>query len=284
MNNINNKNNNININNSTNDKNNMNSDENKNEIKISSNLINNSNNDKMDNNINIITIDGPAGCGKSTIAKMLAKEFNLIYVDTGAMYRALTLIAIENNINLNDEDNIINVAQNSNLEFDYSVGDINKYTKVFLNGRDITLDIRSKKVGEAVSIVSALSKVRAYLVKLQRKIAFKYPCVLEGRDTGSVVCPDAICKIYLTASIEERVNRREKQLCENNQILEREQIKKEIETRDKIDSSRKDSPLIIPSGASVIDTSNLSIKEVFNMIKDIYNERLNYLNKKNVCN
>jgi len=233
----------------------------------------NTDTDNIDNNINIITIDGPAGCGKSTIAKMLAKEFNLIYIDTGAMYRALTLIALENNIDLNNEDSIIQAADKSNLEFDYSVGDISKYTKVMLNGKDITLDIRSKRVGDAVSIVSKLSKVRKYLVKLQRKIAFKYPCVLEGRDTGSVVCPSAICKIYLTANINERVNRREKQLYENNQKLSREQIKCEIEKRDNIDSSREDSPLVIPDGATVIDTSNMTVNEVFNSVKKIYNDK-----------
>ena len=232
-------------------------------------------------NINIITIDGPAGSGKSTIAKMLAKELGLIYIDTGAMYRALTLLALKNNIDLNDEKSILLAADKSILEFDNSVGDINRYTKVLLNGKDITLDIRSKKVGEAVSIVSKLSKIRKYLVKLQREMASKSPCVLEGRDTGSVVCPSAICKIYLTAGIDERVKRREKQLCENNQLLSKEQIKCEIESRDRIDSSRQDSPLIVPDGSAVIDTSCMSINDVFSSIKKIYNEKINLYKKIN---
>lgn len=226
-------------------------------------------------NKNIITIDGPAGSGKSTLAKMIAKEMGFVYIDTGAMYRALTLIALENNIDLGDAKAILDVAQKSDLEFDRSVQDINHYTKVRLNGRDITLDIRSKKVGEAVSIVSKLSEVRKYLVKLQRDMALKNPCVLEGRDTGSVVCPSAVCKIYLTASIDERVNRREKQLFENSQPSSREQIKNEIENRDDIDSSREDSPLIIPDGAAVIDTSNKTINDVFSLIKKNYNKKYN---------
>jgi CMP/dCMP kinase len=233
------------------------------------------NNKPADENINIITIDGPAGSGKSTIAKMIAKEMGLVYIDTGAMYRALTLIALENNIDLNDADAILAAAQKVDLEFDRSVGDINQYTKVLLNGRDITMDIRSKKVGESVSIVSKLSEVRKYLVKLQRDMALKNPCVLEGRDTGSVVCPSAICKIYLTASINERVKRREKQLSENSQPSSREQIKNEIESRDDIDSSREDSPLIVPDGAAVIDTSSKSIKDVFDIIKNNYSKKYN---------
>jgi len=222
---------------------------------------------------NIITIDGPAGSGKSTIAKLLAKNLGLVYIDTGAMYRALTLLAIENNIDLNDEKSILDIAEKSDLKFENNVVDTDKYTKVLLNGRDISLDIRSKKVGEAVSIVSKLSGIRKYLANLQRKMAADYPCVLEGRDTGSVVCPDAICKIYLTANIDERVKRREKQLCKNNQATLKEQIKREIENRDKIDSSRDDSPLIIPEGSAVIDTSCMTIEEVFNLIKNIYSKK-----------
>ncbi|MCE5330406.1 (d)CMP kinase [bacterium] len=222
----------------------------------------------------IITIDGPAGSGKSTIAKLLAKKLGLIYIDTGSMYRTLTLLALENNIDLNDEESILRIAKKSDLKFDNNVADESRYTKVLLNGRDISLDIRSKKVGEAVSIVSKLSGVRKYLVELQKKMASNNPSVLEGRDTGSVVCPDAICKIYLTANIEERVKRREKQLCENNQSSLKEQIKCEIENRDKIDSSRNDSPLIIPDGSTVIDTTRMTIEEEFNLIKNIYHEKI----------
>lgn len=244
-------------------------------------MINKSGNPKSEN-VNIITIDGPAGSGKSTIAKMLAKEIGLVYIDTGAMYRALTLIALENNIDLNDGKAILDEAKKSVLEFDNDVRDIKQYTKVILNGRDITLDIRSKKVGDAVSIVSKLSNIRKYLVKLQRDMALKKPCVLEGRDTGSVVCPSAICKIFLTASIDERVSRREKQLLENSQPSSKKEIKMEIESRDNIDSSREDSPLIVPENASIIDTSSLSVKDVFDSIKNDYNEKVISLNNKKI--
>lgn len=231
----------------------------------------------INKNTNIITIDGPAGSGKSTIAKMLARELGMVYIDTGAMYRALTLLALENGIDLNDEDSILEKARKVNFKFDNKVSDLNKYTKVFLNDRDITLEIRSKEVGNAVSIVSKLSKIRRYLVNFQRNLAYKHASVLEGRDTGSVVCPDAVCKIFLTASIDERVNRREKQLQIHNQQLQltKEQIKGEIQNRDKIDSSREDSPLIIPEGAVVIDTTFMSIQEVFDKIKSIYLKKLN---------
>ena len=207
---------------------------------------------------------------------MLARELGMVYIDTGAMYRALTLLALENGIDLNDEDSILEKARKVNFKFDNKVSDLNKYTKV-LNDRDITLEIRSKEVGNAVSIVSKLSKIRRYLVNFQRNLAYKHASVLEVRDTGSVVCTDAVCKIFLTASIDERVNRREKQLQTHNQQLQltKEQIKGEIQNRDKIDSSREDSPLIIPEGAVVIDTTFMSIQEVFDKIKSIYLKKLN---------
>ena len=223
---------------------------------------------------NIITIDGPAGSGKSTIAKLIAKDIGLNYIDTGAMYRAITLIALENNIDIEDEEAILDKAKNYVIRLDSNASDPDKYTNIYLNERDITMDIRSKEVGEAVSIVSKLSKVRKFLVSLQRELSAKKASVIEGRDTGSVVCPDAICKIYLTADINERVRRREKQLNDNNQEPDKKQIKKEIESRDKIDSTRKDSPLIIPENAHVIDTTELSIKQVSDKIKKIYYKKL----------
>jgi len=226
-------------------------------------------------NNKIITIDGPAGSGKSTLAKLLAKNLKLLYVDTGAMYRALTYLALIKNISLEDEDSILDEAKKVKFEFEKSVEDIKSYTKVLMDGKDITHEIRSKEVGKSVSIVSKLSKIRKYLVGLQREAASSCPSVLEGRDTGSVVIPDAACKIFLTASVDERVNRRKKQLCENNLKSTKKEIKCEIKTRDKIDSSREDSPLIVPEGAHVIDTTSLSIMEVFEKISDLFEEKLN---------
>ncbi len=228
---------------------------------------------------NIITIDGPAGSGKSTVAKILARDLGLKYIDTGAMYRAITLIAIKNNISYEDEESILKLAKSIILEIDSNAGDESKYTMVKINGEDFTDEIRSREVGEAVSIVSKLSGVRKYLVNLQRKLTKNGNAVLEGRDTGSVVCPDAALKIFLTASLNERIKRRDLQIKKVGQSLKRDIIKNEIISRDKIDSSRENSPLIIPENGILIDTTGLSIKEVVDKIKGLYYQRQDVKNK-----
>jgi len=228
---------------------------------------------------NIITIDGPAGSGKSTVAKILARDLGLKYIDTGAMYRAITLIAIKNNISYEDEESILKLAKSIILEIDSNAGDESKYTMVKINGEDFTDEIRSREVGEAVSIVSKLSGVRKYLVNLQRKLIKNGNAVLEGRDTGSVVCPDAALKIFLTASLNERIKRRDLQIKKVGQSLKRDIIKNEIISRDKIDSSRENSPLIIPENGILIDTTGLSIKEVVDKIKGLYYQRQDVKNK-----
>ncbi|NQT66614.1 MAG: (d)CMP kinase [Actinobacteria bacterium] len=228
---------------------------------------------------NIITIDGPAGSGKSTVAKILARELNLKYIDTGAMYRAITLLALQNNINCKDEESILKMARNINLELDSNSVDESKYTTVKIDGKDVTDEIRSREVGSAVSIVSKLSGVRKYLVSLQKKIIQGGNAVLEGRDTGSVVCPDAALKIYLTARLDERIKRRDLQIRGKGQFLERNIIKKEIISRDRIDSSRENSPLIIPENGIIIDTSKLSVKEVVEKIKKLYFKKVNVKNE-----
>lgn len=229
-------------------------------------------------NNNIITIDGPAGSGKSTVAKLVARELGLTYIDTGAMYRAATLLALEEKIDLEDENEIINRLSQINLQLDNSATDEFKYTSVTMDGREVTEDIRSEKVGAAVSIVSKLSGVRKYLVKLQRKMAKRGRAVLEGRDTGSVVCPRAVLKIFLTASIQERVRRRLLQIRKKGGNVDEKAIEKEIKERDRIDSNRKDSPLVVPEGGIIIDTTNMSIKEVVTKIKELYTERINAKN------
>lgn len=228
---------------------------------------------------NIITIDGPAGSGKSTVAKILARELNLKYIDTGAMYRAITLLALQNNIDCKDEESILKLARNINLELDSNSVDESKYTTVKIDGKDITEEIRSREVGSAVSIVSKLSGVRKYLVSLQRKFIQGGNAILEGRDTGSVVCPDAALKIYLTASLDERIKRRDLQIRGKGQFLEINIIKKEIISRDRIDSSREDSPLIIPENGIIIDTSKLSVKGVVEKIKKLYFKNVNVKNE-----
>lgn len=228
---------------------------------------------------NIITIDGPAGSGKSTVAKILARELNLKYIDTGAMYRAITLLALQNKIDYEDEESILKLARNKSLELDSKSVDESEYTAVKLDGKDVTNEIRGREVGAAVSIVSKLSGVRRYLVSLQRKFMEDGNAVLEGRDTGSVVCPYATLKIYLTANLSERIKRRDLQTREKGQFLERDLIKKEITGRDRIDSNREDSPLIVPENGIMIDTSKMSIREVVNKIKKLYLEKINVKNK-----
>jgi len=186
------------------------------------------------------------------------------------MYRTMTLIALRNKVDLEDEDTILEIAKKAKLEIDSKVPDENEYTSVKLNGEDITKEIRSSEVGAAVSIVSKLSGIRKYLVSLQRALASNGNSILEGRDTGSIVCPDAILKIFLTASISERIKRRRLQLEGKNQAMEASSIEKEIRNRDMIDSTREDSPLIIPENGIEIDTSGLSIEEVVNKIKELY--------------
>jgi cytidylate kinase len=226
----------------------------------------------------IITIDGPAGSGKSTVAKMLSRELGLKYIDTGATYRTLTLLALQSNIEPDDEPSILKLAKKSKIELESNPKDESQYTTVRLDGKDVTDDIRSSRVGAAVSIVSKLSGVRKYLVTLQRELADSGKAVLEGRDTGSVVFPNALLKIYLSAGIEQRVRRRELQNMQKGQKIDAKDIKNEISTRDSIDSSRSDSPLIIPQDAVVIDNTNLSILETFEKIRDIFNERIRFKN------
>ncbi|MBM3708412.1 MAG: (d)CMP kinase [Actinobacteria bacterium] len=227
----------------------------------------------MDKN-NIITIDGPAGSGKSTIAKLLSKELGFKYIDTGAMYRTITLLALENKIDLKDEKSILMLAKKSRIKLEGNPEDENNYTIVLLNNRDVTDKIRSREVGEAVSIVSKLSGVRKFLVKMQRELAKDGKAVLEGRDTGSVVCPDAVLKIYLTAGMDERIKRRKNQNKQKGYSFCKKVVKNEIINRDRIDSTRKDSPLIIPEDAVVIDSTNMSISQTFERIKEIYYERI----------
>ena len=182
----------------------------------------------------------------------------------------MTLIALRNNIDLEDEIAILEIAKRSELQVNSRAVDENEYTSVKLNGEDITEDIRSSEVGSAVSIVSRLSGIRKYLVSLQRSMVSGGNSVLEGRDTGSIVCPDADLKIFLTASITERVKRRGLQLEDKKQMMDEASIMQEINDRDRIDSNRKDSPLIIPEDGIMLDTSGLAINEVVDKIKKLY--------------
>lgn len=205
-----------------------------------------------------IAIDGPAGAGKSTIAKELAKSLNITYIDTGAMYRALTYKAIMNQINVHNHQEIIKLANDTDISIDMEA--------LYLDGRYISDEIRSQVVNNNVSFIAQIPEVRKVLVRLQQKIAFGKSVVMDGRDIGTTVLPNADLKVFLTASIEERAKRRYAELLKKGEIIELEDIKKSIIERDDIDSTREYSPLIKASDAITIDTSELDINEVIEKI------------------
>jgi len=210
----------------------------------------------------IVAIDGPAGSGKSTSAKMVAKKLGYLYIDTGAMYRAITFLAINNNI-LHDEKKIIELAKSSKIELEF----VNDETKVIFNGKDITNSIRTVEVNNHVSDISKIKQLRVVLVQKQREMGKeKNGVVMEGRDITTVVFPDADVKIFLTASINQRAERRAKEFSANGLEVPYDNIKENLERRDHIDSSRDASPLTIAPDAMIIDTSEITIEEQVNLI------------------
>lgn len=212
----------------------------------------------------IIAIDGPAGAGKSTIAKKVADSLGYVYIDTGAMYRAFTYELLTSSISLSDIEEITKVLEKTNIEF--------KNNEIFLNNLNVTNEIRSKNVTANVSAVSAIPQVREKLVNLQRKIASESNSILDGRDIGTVVFPNAELKIFLTASVKIRALRRYNELIAKDKNIDINEIEAEIEKRDKLDSSRETSPLIKAADAIEIDTSDLSIDEVANTILELAEE------------
>ena len=210
----------------------------------------------------IIAIDGPAGSGKSTSAKLIAKKLGYVYIDTGAMYRAITYLALENEA-INDESRIIELARNCKIDLDYKDGEV----IVRLNDRNVSKEIRSAEVNSHVSDVSKISEVRKVLVEKQRDMGAKgNGVVMEGRDIGTVVFPNADLKIFLTASLDIRANRRTKEYNENGSKVLVDDIKNNLSNRDKIDSSRNDSPLTKASDAVEVDTTNVTIDEQVNLV------------------
>ncbi|MDD5115736.1 MAG: (d)CMP kinase [Candidatus Omnitrophica bacterium] len=207
----------------------------------------------------IVAIDGPAGAGKSTVAKILARRLGFLYIDTGAMYRALTLKALDNGVDINDEARINELALNTNIDLRSNT---DGSLSVLLDGEDVSLEIRKPRITQYVSDVSKIKEVREVLVGMQRKLGEKGDCVLEGRDIGTVVFPDAQKKFFIDASAAVRVNRRFKELKGLNQDVAEADVAKDLSNRDKIDSTRQVSPLRKAEDAIYIDTSSLSIEEV----------------------
>ena len=215
----------------------------------------------------IIAIDGPAGSGKSTVAKILAERLGFLYIDTGAMYRAITLKAIEQKINISDSDLLVKIARETAVELLEQDGVL----KVYLDGCEVTKQIREPRVTRFVSDVAKIKGVREVMLKLQRSLGRKSDSVLEGRDIGTVVFPDADKKFYLDAKFDVRVDRRYKELKETSSQVKCEEVAGDLHNRDTIDSSREFAPLKKAEDAVYIDTTSLGIEEVVEAV-------LSYLN------
>lgn len=212
----------------------------------------------------IIAIDGPSGAGKSTLGKMLAKQLDLLYLDTGAMYRAVAVAAMRAGAAWEDTEKIVEIAAAAKIELRGKPDSL----KIFLDGDDVSSEIRTLEVAQAASIVSTISEVRRIMVEHQREIGESAPngCVLEGRDIGSVVFPNADIKFFLTAKPEARARRRFEEDKAKGRDSTYEQTLSEINQRDERDVSREDSPLTISDDAVVIDTSDLDLSEVFDQM------------------
>lgn len=218
-----------------------------------------------------IAIDGPVAAGKGTISRLLAQQLGFLYVDTGAMYRAAALLALREGINLNDEDRVVALLEKSKLEMRNPLPPKEtdgRLTTVILDGEDVSWAIRTQKCGDGSSKVAVLPKLRRVLVKKQQEIAASQNVVMEGRDITFRVLPDANLKIFLTASIEARAERRHTQYLSKGVNISIEEVVQEIKERDERDMQRDTDPLHIVPDAWVIDTSNLEIEEVVKLIAD----------------
>ncbi len=205
-----------------------------------------------------IALDGPAGAGKSTIAKKVAEQLKFVYIDTGAMYRTLALACIKNNIDISDEDKVSETAENADLDIRY----IDGVQHMMLDDEDVSTQIRTEQVSKAASDTSKYKRVRDRLVKLQQELAEKYNVVMDGRDIGTVVLPKADLKIFMTASVEVRALRRFNEYTEKGIECDLPSIKKDIEQRDYNDSHRANSPLQMAEDAVELDTTDMGIEQV----------------------
>lgn len=217
----------------------------------------------------VVAVDGTAGSGKGTITKIVAEKLNLVTIDTGAMYRCVTLAMLENNVGVEDLNKINSILKDIKIEF----VDDKDSKKVFLNGKDVTLKIRSKEVNEFVSPVSTVKQVRECMANMQRKMAKTIDVIMEGRDIGTNVFPNADVKIYLDATPEERAKRRFKQNEENGIEISYDEILKNVKERDYIDSHREIAPLSKAPDAIYIDSTEMTIEEVVETVTNIIKEK-----------
>ncbi|MDD2444049.1 MAG: (d)CMP kinase [Desulfotomaculaceae bacterium] len=210
-----------------------------------------------------IAIDGPAGAGKSTVAKLVAKELGFLYIDTGAMYRAVTLKALREEVNFSDYNGLDQLAAAARVKL---VAGADADLKVFLNNEEVTEAIRDPEVSRNVSLLARVPSVRKRMVELQKAMAVGGGVVMEGRDIGTAVLPDAPVKIFLTASIEERARRRREELAAKGDIIGQRQMEEEIILRDQVDTSREKDPLAPARDAEIIDSTCHSVEHVVAMI------------------
>lgn len=208
------------------------------------------------NSIDVIAIDGPAGSGKSTTARLVAEKLGFTYLDTGAMYRALTLKALRKRLDLNKEAEVLLLLDKTNIELHVDKGGL----RITLDDEDVTRKIRTQKVTRHVATIAAYPGVRKWMVQLQREMGKKVKVVAEGRDIGTVVFPDARLKIFLVASLEQRAKRRQKDFSVKKKV-DLKKIAEDIEKRDRIDSNRTASPLIKADDAIELDTTELTIEQ-----------------------
>ena len=212
-----------------------------------------------------VAIDGPAGAGKSTIAKRVAKEKGFIYVDTGAMYRGMAIYFLEQKISPDEKEEIAKACQNAEVSIAYENGE----QQIYLNGKNVTALLRKEEVGKMASISSAIPEVRQKLLSLQRNLAKEKDVVMDGRDIGTNILPDADVKVYLTASSRTRANRRYLELREKNVDCNLDEIEREIIARDERDMNREIAPLKQAEDAILIDSSDLSIEQVTEKILEL---------------
>lgn len=218
-----------------------------------------------------IAIDGPAGAGKSTIAKKVAKELSYVYVDTGAMFRAMALYCIQNHISVDEEEAVSKACEKISVSLSYAEGE----QQVLLNGENVNGFIRTEEVGNTASTISVYGKVREKLLELQRSLAAQQDVIMDGRDIGTCVLPDAQVKIYLTASVETRGQRRFLELQEKGTACGLEEICADIKERDDRDMNREIAPLKQAEDAVVVDSSQMTIEEVVTAILELVRQAQN---------